>query len=51
MAALNLTDEALRNLVQGPGDVEWRQVRITFCRAISMPSLVVATAHDDPGTR
>lgn len=30
MAALNLTDEALRNLVQGPGDVEWRQVRITF---------------------
>ncbi|KAH0832199.1 protein-tyrosine phosphatase-like protein [Lanmaoa asiatica] len=40
MAALNLSDEALRNLVQGPGDVEWRQV--FFCQATS----VVATAND-----
>lgn len=33
MAALNLSDEALRDLVQGPGDVEWRQV--TSCQATS----------------
>ena len=45
MAALNLSDEALRNLVQGPGDVEWRQV--TSCRATFTP----CEPHDGPGTR
>ncbi|KAG8214751.1 phosphotyrosine protein [Butyriboletus roseoflavus] len=43
MAALNLSDEALKNLVQGPGDVEWR--RVFLCQATSK-SLVVATAND-----
>lgn len=48
MAALNLSDETLRNLVQGPGDVEWRQVS---CQATQMPHLVVATANNRPGMR
>lgn len=27
-----LTDESLKNLIQGPGDVEWRYVPHTFLR-------------------
>jgi len=40
MAALNLSDEALRNLVQGPGDVEWRYEMRRECQEI-LPGLLL----------
>jgi len=40
MAALNLSDETLRNLVQGPGDVEWRYEMRRECQEI-LPGLLL----------